>query len=168
MKVLIRNKIEFNKFMEYNMITDDNVETKDMLIVSINNPCDPGMFMGRGDVYSHFKRQHSNVMIMHFPDFGENMVQNYIEMGVDSCNMFNEFKAKKLYEFIKRNKDKSMAVIHCGAGISRSGAVGTFIHDLYGTVTWEEFKRKNPYIHPNEYILKLLREEQRKDEGYHR
>ena len=163
MKILILNKREFNKFMEYNMINDDNVETTDMMFISINNPDNSGMFMGRGDIYSHFKRQHSNVMIMHFPDYGENTVEKYIEMGIASCNMFNEYKAKKLYEFIKKNKDKSMVVLHCGAGISRSGACGTFIFDLYGTITYEEFKRKNPRIQPNSHILKLLREQIKKD-----
>ena len=165
MKVLILNKREFNQFMEYNAITDDNVETKDMMFISINNPCDSSMFMSRGDVYSYFKRQHPNVMIMHFPDFGESMIQKYIEMGVNTCNVFNQFKAKKLYEFIKRNKNKRMAILHCGAGISRSGAVGTFIYDLYGhdTMTYEEFKRKNPRIMPNSYILKLLCAELNKD-----
>ena len=163
MKVLVFNKLAFNKFMEYNAITDDNVETKDVMFISINNPCDPGMFMSRNDVYSYFKRQHSNVMIMHFPDFGETMIQNYIKMGVNPCRVFNQYKAKKLYEFIKKNKDKSLAVLHCGAGISRSGAVGTFIFDLYGDVSYEEFKRKNPRIMPNSHILKLLRAELNKD-----
>jgi predicted protein tyrosine phosphatase len=165
MKILILNKREFNKFMEYNMINDDNVEEQDMLIVSINQPCESHIIMGRSGVYSHFSRQHSNVMIMHFMDVGENYINNFEELNGVCYQFFNKYKAKKLYEFIKRNKDKKLAVLHCSAGISRSGAVGTFIYDMYGkdTMTWEEFQRKNPYIHPNEHILKLLHEEQRND-----
>jgi predicted protein tyrosine phosphatase len=162
MKVLILNKAEFNKFMEYNAITDDNVETKDAMFISLNSPFNGELLFGaQTTVESYFKRQHSNVMIMHFGDYGEEFVLRNIHKG--PTGLFNEHKAKKLYEFIKRNKDKSMAIVHCGAGISRSGAVGTFIHDLYGTITSEEFKRKNPRIQPNGHILKLLRTEFEKD-----
>lgn len=162
MKVLILNKAEFNKFMEYNAITDDNVEEKDAMFISLNSPFNGELLFGaQTTVESYFKRQHSNVMIMHFGDYGEEFVLRNIHKG--PTGLFNEHKAKKLYEFIKRNKDKSMAIVHCGAGISRSGAVGTFIHDLYGTMTFEEFKRKNPRIQPNGHILKLLRTEFEKD-----
>lgn len=164
MKILILNKAKFNQFMEYNMITDDNVETKDAMFISINSPFNGELLFGaQTTVESYFKRQHSNVMIMHFGDYGEEFVLRNTYKG--PTGLFNQFKAKKLYEFIKRNKDKSMAIVHCGAGISRSGAVGTFIYDLYGrdTMTWEEFKRKNPQISPNEYVLKLLYNEANKD-----
>jgi len=162
MKILILNKAKFNHFMEYNMITDDNVETKDAMFISVNSPFNSELLFGaETTVQSYFKRQHSNVMIMHFPDVGE---MYHMKFPKDPT-LFTKFKAKKLYEFIKRNKDKSMAVVHCGAGISRSGAIGTFIYDLYGrdTMTWEEFKRKNPQISPNEYVLKLLHNEANKD-----
>ena len=55
MKILIYSKLEFNRFMSSNNINDDNVETKDMMIVSINS---------LDSMFSYFKRQHSNVMIM--------------------------------------------------------------------------------------------------------
>lgn len=161
MKVLILNKREFNKFMEFSNITDENVDSKDMMFISINNHADLGLFMGKAEIYSYFKRQHSNVMIMHFGDFSEEFVARVAHEG--PTGIFTPYKAKKLYNFIKRNKDKSIAICHCGAGISRSGAVGTFIHDLYGTVSYEEFKRKNPRILPNSHILKLLNDEYRKD-----
>ena len=162
MKVIILNKPKFNHFMEYNMITDDNVEEKDAMFISINSPFNGELLFGANTIpQSYFKRQHSNVLIMHFGDYGEEFVLRNIHKG--PTGLFNEYKAKKLYEFIKRNKDKSFAIVHCAAGISRSGAVGTFIHDLYGTMTWEEFKRKNPQIQPNEYVLKLLRQELNRD-----
>jgi predicted protein tyrosine phosphatase len=98
---------------------------------------------------------------MHFGDYGEEYITRVAHEG--PTGIFTPFKAKKLYEFIKANKDKHMAIVHCAAGISRSGAVGTFIHNLYGTMTYEEFKRKNPQIQPNGHILRLLNEELRKD-----
>lgn len=163
MKVIICNKREFNRFMEYNGIDDSNVESKDMMFISVNqSTMDMGFVRDSYMLKSYFKRQHPNVHIMHFGDYGEEYVYKFIHEG--PTGFFNEYKAKKLYEFIKANKDKSIAIVHCSAGISRSGAIGTFIHDLYGTVTWEEFKRTNPRIQPNHHVLKLLRAEQEKDE----
>jgi len=156
MKVIICSKPEFFRYMNYNGITDENVDSKDTMFISINNSVGLDIIYG---VYSCFKRQHSNVLIMHFNDYGENFIKDAI--GV--TGIFNEYKAKKLYDFIKRNKDKKMAIVHCSAGISRSGAVGTFIFDMYGNENFEEFKRKNPRIQPNYYMLKLLNEQKRKD-----
>lgn len=156
MKILILNKIEFNNFMKYNNITDDNVESKDMMFISINNHNDIGMYMYGGDIYSHFKRQHSNVMIMHFGDFGEEFIAKVEHEG--PTGIFNKYKAKKLYEFIKRNKDKRMAILHCGAGISRSYSVGLFIYDFFN-------ENKNNVIKTNRagslnhHIFKLLKKQ---------
>lgn len=144
--------------MLYNNIDDSNIESQDMMIISINNhyrPYRKDSF--KHDVESYFKKQHPNALTMHFGDYNEN---NAIQKGNKGpTGVFNEYKAKKLYKFIKDNKNKSLAILHCGAGISRSGAVGNFIYDLYGKndMTWDEFKRKNPQIQPNIYILKLLR-----------
>lgn len=168
MKVLILNKREFNNYMIYNDINDNNVESQDAMFISINEIYQPysGWYDDKIGVKSHFKHHHSNVMIMHFPDIGEASVQKYVGMGY-GFNIFNKYKARRLYEFIKQNKNKSMAIIHCAAGISRSGAVGTFIYDLYGhdSMTWEEFKRKNPRIQPNSYVLSLLNYERKIDES---
>lgn len=147
--------------MLFNYITDENVEEQDMLIVSINNIYNEERWDAKEGVKSYFKRNHSNVLIMNFPDFGEIAASYLIQKG--DHQVFNDYKAKKLYEFIKRNKDKKLAIIHCSAGISRSGAIGTFIHDLYGTCSYDEFKKRNPMIRPNQHILSMLRKQQRND-----
>ena len=99
---------------------------------------------------------------MYFGDYGEHHLDK-VEY------LFTNEQAKELYEFIKINKDKSRAIIHCGAGISRSGAIGVFIHSLYGNnspeMTYEEFKRKNPRILPNSYVLRLLNRQLRNDQS---
>jgi predicted protein tyrosine phosphatase len=150
--------------MQYLDINDSNVELQDCMFISINSSHKGELLYGaQTNIESHFKRQHSNVMIMHFGDYGEEFVNKIKHEG--PTGIFTEYKAHKLYKFIKANQQKKMALIHCGAGISRSGAVGSFIYDLYGkdTMTWEEFKRKNPRIQPNAHILKLLRNEYEKD-----
>jgi predicted protein tyrosine phosphatase len=162
MKVIILGKRDFNKFCDYNRIDDDNVESQNIMFISIHTHWKGKENSVLDDVKSWFRRQHPNVMIMHFGDYPEEYVNKHTHEG--PTGLFNEYKAKKLYEFIKSNKDKQIAVVHCGAGVSRSGAVGSFIYDIYGTMTWEEFKRKNPKINPNVHVLKLLRKEHEKDE----
>lgn len=162
MNIIVFNKREFNNFMTYSQINDENVESQDMFIVSINEFYKKDtLFADKYTTKSHFKRQHSNVMIEHFGDYHEDYIKRQTPHG--TFGFFTEYKAKKLYEFIKRNKDKSLAIIHCGAGVSRSGAVGTFIFDLYGTITWDQFVRKNPRVVANEHILRLLIEQYNKD-----
>ena len=163
MKILTFSKKDFINFMQYNNIDDSNVESHDMLFISINRhyrPYRKDSF--KHDVECYFKRQHSNAITMHFGDYSEEDIQKKENKG--PTGIFNEYKAKKLYEFIKKNKHKKLAIIHCGAGISRSGAIATFIFDLYGDTKYDEFKRKNPQIQPNQHILKLLRKEYDKDD----
>jgi predicted protein tyrosine phosphatase len=152
-KIIILGKLDFDKTMEYSNTNDSNVEEKDIMYISICSPQDDDQpYIAQLSRESYFKEEHSNVKIMYFGD--------YLYPGEHS---FTEEQAKELYEFIKENKDKSMAIIHCGAGISRSAAIGTFIFDFYGETTFEEFKRDNPRIHPNFYIYKLLKEQYEKD-----
>ena len=154
MKVIILNKREFAKFMEFNMIDDSNVESQNIMVVSVNQPYNEDEKWDTWGRTSYFKRQHSNVMIMHFPDYGELM---HIRFHKDPT-LFTPFKAKKLYEFIKRNKDKSIAILHCAGGISRSYSIGLFIYDFFND------KKNNIIKHSslcslNYHIFKLLKEQ---------
>jgi len=70
----------------------------------------------------------------------------------------SDTELKKIVQFINKHKDKSVFVVHCSAGVSRSGAVATFIKDKFvSEVDKEVFMRENRYIQPNLYILKRLR-----------
>lgn len=63
---------------------------------------------------------------------------------------------EKIVKFVNNNKEKDF-YIHCSAGISRSGAVGRFIQELF-EIDSKQFYKDNPYIKPNLYILKRLKE----------
>jgi len=67
-----------------------------------------------------------------------------------------EDQAKELVSFIDDNKECSF-IVHCDAGVSRSGAVGTFIC-RYLRHSLESFKIVNPNILPNDYVLDMLQE----------
>lgn len=65
----------------------------------------------------------------------------------------------KIVDFVNKHKDKTVFVIHCTAGVSRSGAVATFLHDKFlSEIDREHFRRENKHIMPNLYILNRLKE----------
>lgn len=73
--------------------------------------------------------------------------------------LFNDDHAKTIVSFleeIKKDDEDSDLVVHCSAGISRSGAVGTFACDYFG-LDYNDFLRSNPYIMANQYVLSTLR-----------
>jgi predicted protein tyrosine phosphatase len=72
--------------------------------------------------------------------------------------LFSELQAKAAYEYVKNihyNKEQETLLIHCDAGISRSGAIGTWACDYLG-LNYFEFQKMNPFIHPNPHVLSLL------------
>ena len=130
--------------MNHFSITDDNVEERDLVaFISINDT-------GKD---SYFKRNHKNVLTLHFDDVdkdGETSPTNY-----GDTKAFSEDQANEIIEFIKKNSGAEDFIVHCHAGISRSGAVGRFINDYLGGDK-ELFERMNPRIVPNGRVLELL------------
>ena len=65
----------------------------------------------------------------------------------------------KIVHFVNKNKNKNIFMIHCSAGISRSGAVAMFIRDkFFDEIDNVVFNIENKHILPNLYILKKLKE----------
>lgn len=80
--------------------------------------------------------------------------------------LFEQQHARTIIDFIdeiKNNVDE--LVVHCHAGISRSGAVGLFIC-RYLQLDENEFRQLNAGIGPNFYILSVLNEESGINVGY--
>lgn len=146
MKVHILSKMEFDKILMQNKITDENVESFDsvMFISIMDTIC---------SLPAWFSENHDNVLNLRFDD-----VENDGEVSPtqkESTKAFSEEQAKQLYEFIKKHREKETCIVHCMAGISRSGAVGTFVNG-YAQGDWEYFKRTNPYISPNPRVHRML------------
>ena len=71
----------------------------------------------------------------------------------------SDLELKKIVDFVNKHKDKSVFMIHCSAGISRSGAVATFIRNKFmPEINNDKFNDENKYIQPNLYVLKRLNE----------
>lgn len=79
-----------------------------------------------------------------------------LEFELGDYKIFNSEIAKELVNFIDRNKDKKTCIIHCTAGVSRSGAIGEFIQRKLGTESMKTFRKRNKHIHPNRLVRKLL------------
>jgi predicted protein tyrosine phosphatase len=66
----------------------------------------------------------------------------------------------KFIDDLKKSKEATTLVIHCHAGISRSGAIGTFACD-YCNLDYQKFINEHETIYSNPYVLRLLRDKAR-------
>jgi predicted protein tyrosine phosphatase len=63
----------------------------------------------------------------------------------------------KIINFINLHNSKSHFIVHCSAGISRSGAVVRYISEKFNDIDIDYFKKENKQIQPNLFILNRLR-----------
>jgi len=148
MKVYALSRESFNTTVRQNGLTDENIEQKENLFC-ICIWCD------KNDEKHpfYFGQEHKNVRYFYFYDIDKDCIdeQNNIVYPVIS-----DETAEAIVKYIVENKGKKLCLVHCAAGISRSGAVATFINDLYGE-PYREFIQKNSAINPNVTVLIKLR-----------
>jgi len=73
--------------------------------------------------------------------------------------LFNEDHAKQIIEITKamqQDENCMFCIVHCDAGISRSGAVGEFVSDFCG-LDYMKCHKYNPNIRPNCFIRSMLK-----------
>src|SRR5439155_24243208 len=73
----------------------------------------------------------------------------------------SEEDAKRIVDHVLRfhqHPESWELMVNCMAGVSRSGAVGTFVQRL-ASIPEADFITTNPALHPNKYVLKLLMRE---------
>jgi len=144
-KIIVVNKVEFENYFKKNYYTDTNIDDFDlvpnMVFISIND-------WATTFNTAYFREDHKNVLNLMFDDVSD------VDERNANVKAFDHEMAIKLFEFIENNKDKDF-MIHCSAGISRSGAVGTFILEyLHGDK--EFFEDHNSHILPNQHVLKTM------------
>lgn len=138
-QVKVFSKSEFMNYITKLELSDDNVEMfENIAIISITKADPISQFK------KPFKQEHKNVLHLAFDDVGEN-----------EKNSFTESIGNEVIEFLTANKDKTLYLLHCDAGISRSGAIGEFIVNFEG-LSYYKFKLDNPRVIPNPHILKTL------------
>jgi len=150
-KIYVLPKVQFHEILKNNNITDESVEEFiNIGFICIND------FSGK---YYHdplFLADHHNVLSLFFDD-----VENDLDISPTNhkeTKAFTKDDAKKIINFLDDNKNINTLLIHCAAGISRSGAVGSFALS-YLNGDKEHFKQTNSFIMPNARVLRLLNNE---------
>jgi predicted protein tyrosine phosphatase len=149
MIVRVLNKSHFDTVLPRMRIDDSNVEKHlDKAFISILNS-------EFSDFY--FSEDHYNVLRLKFDD--ETIEGNELrrKKGLRESQLFTRKQGEQIVEFLEKNRNVDTLYVHCLAGVSRSGAVGTFANDIYGNKAFYEFCNSNPIIKPNYFILALLR-----------
>lgn len=102
-----------------------------------------------------FKEHHPNVLLVQVDDIDEDKFEIAKKENIDLI-LFTKNQAKQIIEFLMNMGDDFTLVVHCGAGVCRSGAVVEFARGMLH-LDYDEFKMDNPHILPNLFILKALR-----------
>lgn len=145
-KIDILSKFTFDQIMEKEGVTNDSVETfVNSLFISIHGNYEE-------DEPPYFSKNYDNVLNLVFDDVEEDIQDS----GGRIARAFTREQAVELIKFIEDHKNRKYCIIHCGAGVSRSGAIGTFISD-YFEKDYKEFKLQNPHIMPNGQVLAMLK-----------
>jgi predicted protein tyrosine phosphatase len=145
MDILVLSRFAFEGLMIKKDITAENIEKlENAFFISIQNPA--------GDRHiPYFTENKENLLIQYFAD----VEKDETHKG-ELHKAFTEEQAIEMNKFIQRHQDKKVCVVHCTAGVSRSGAVGAFIAEVLG-INYLDYTKANPAVQPNAHVLNLLR-----------
>lgn len=149
-KIYVMPKVQFHEILEKNNINDLNVgEFTKIAFISIND--------SSGEYYHDplFNHNHHNVLNLWFDDVEHDM--QISPTNKDVTKAFTKKQAVKIIEFLESNKNVNTVLIHCAAGISRSGAVGRVALE-YLKGDRDFFKINNNHISPNARVERMLNE----------
>lgn len=105
---------------------------------------------------------HPHVLKLMCDDLTLADMRMFTEEGWSHVTLFDEDMADKTAAFIKNipNTCNSL-IVHCDAGVSRSGAIGILANRYFndeGSTDDEKFQRDSmPWLAPNSHMLMLLR-----------
>jgi predicted protein tyrosine phosphatase len=98
------------------------------------------------------------VLSLCFGDFDKSHIAYLTQNNLKEESLFNENQARQILDFIEEEcKDLRMIIIHCDAGVSRSGAVGLWAC-RYLNCDEKVFMNVNPHIFPNSHVYDTLSE----------
>lgn len=75
--------------------------------------------------------------------------------------LFDKDLGYKVFNFANEMNQNKVCYVHCDAGISRSGAIGTIFNEYFNKNNEEDynfFKIENKNIVPNDLVIKILKE----------
>ena len=102
------------------------------------------------------------------PVDGENILKLRFDDAVEDPGhtlvLFDAAMAGEIVRFVRRIDTDCLLFVNCGAGVSRSGAVGEVLNDYFNRYLGfnapddEYFRRLNPQILPNPRVRRVLRD----------
>ena len=169
--------VYFKHTMKNNDLYDSNIEQRsDLAVISIGNSFednDPDDIFSNGPSSRWFRHQHKNVLNLTFDDITSpeksQMMSQFATWSVVGCNhdengitggdyvLFDKEMASRLVQFVEENWTANTWIVHCSAGVSRSGAISRWLKDYlkfkYGI---EANNVDGRYAVPNAYVLSVL------------
>jgi len=106
-----------------------------------------------------------NFLSLDFWDITPGWIENS-SFEEEDVILFNKDHASQVVSFIddlQKDDEDSILVAHCHAGISRSGAIGTFACD-YCNLDYNAFMKSNSFIMANPHVLETLHNVTGKDD----
>ena len=119
-----------------------------------------------------FERDTARIITLRFHDLDAQWPVDPERDPRPSYVFMNEDHARRIVDHVLKfhqHPEPWEFLVNCMAGISRSGAVGTFVQRVAG-IPAEQFLTQNTGLHPNGYVLKLLAREwtRRRGRGWSR
>lgn len=143
----------FENYCKNNNINDNNIP-EDSFFICIHNS------FGIENTKPFFKELHDNVLNLYFDDCSEDYITSDLadlvgELVIERA--FTKDQAQSVIDFLDKQKEcgRDNGIIHCQAGISRSGAVASFTANYFNMNKFV-FKSLNPKIIPNPHVLSTL------------
>lgn len=151
---------DFKRTMQDNNLYDCNIEQRtDLAIISIGNSFDDELaddIFANGPSSHWFRFPHKNVLNLNFDDIAAPEEWK----ALSKCSqfvLFDENIAHQIVNFVETNRVATIWIVHCSAGVSRSGAISKWLKD------WLEYKYgiaannvDGSYALPNPYVLMML------------
>jgi len=167
---------DFKHTMRNNDLYDSTIESiPELAVISIANSFDdfnPDDIFSNGPSSRWFSRRHRNVLNMTFDDitspekwqllsqFGNSRSSDDTSGNASAEKdyvLFDRNMVREIADFVDDNHKASTWIVHCSAGISRSGAVSLWLKD------WLKFKYgidavnvDGKYALPNSHVLSEL------------
>ena len=118
----------------------DIIPSDDTVLISIREPgsgdnlCNTAHFSGKK---LELQPGWNNICVLEFDDIDE---------PVEHMTHFDMNHAIKIIDFVSEMKDKNI-IVHCHAGVSRSGAVAKFISDAFKHEIVRDDKGYNNFVY---------------------
>lgn len=151
---------DFKRTMQDNDLYDYNIEQRtDLAVISIGNSFHEELvdeIFANGPSSHWFKSSHKNVLNLNFDDIASPEEWKKLSK-YDQFILFDENMAHQIADFVEVNKDVAIWIVHCSAGVSRSGAVSEWLKN------WLKYKYgiaannvDSNYAFPNPHVLMIL------------